>query len=134
MKNKNSSKEHYDKPFYAKKSTKLFEILIVLILPGILFVISNRLGYDSVLGIALGVLGYVINIVLVWRILKLHKTGFHEIGLARPKSWLRTVLLGIGVSIVTIITNVALQVLILNLFSSWIGPVDACMHFMLEPC
>ena len=76
---------------------------------------GTRLGAGTFLGGMLITLGYILTILVASVILKLQRTGWLEIGLARPNSWPRTVFLGIATLVGTFLVVNVVQLTILNL-------------------
>ena len=76
---------------------------------------GTRFGAGTFLGGMLITLGYILTIVAATVVLKLGGTGWREIGLARPNSWPRTVLLGIMTLVGTFLVINAVQWIALNL-------------------
>jgi membrane protease YdiL (CAAX protease family) len=70
----------------------------------------------------------VLTIVLASLVLRSRGTGWREIGLARPDSWRRTVLLGVGVTVGTILMGVALRGIMQNLPGPAIRPSDQSQY------
>jgi hypothetical protein len=56
--------------------------------------------------------------------LKLRGSSWRQIGLARPQSWKRTILLGITVLVALLVMNITLQVIALNLPGAEVAPID----------
>ena len=77
-------------------------------------------------------LGYAISILVASFVLKSRGSSWQEIGLARPGSWLRTVLLGIGALVTLFIMTIALQVIALNLPWFEVLPIDQSRFNLLE--
>jgi hypothetical protein len=90
----------------------------------VLGIIGTRLGTDTLLGGMIVTLGYILSILVATVLLKLRGSSWTQIGLARPQSWKRTVLLGIGVLIALIVMNLAVQVIALNLPGAEVAPID----------
>jgi membrane protease YdiL (CAAX protease family) len=107
-----------------RKSRILFEILITF-LPIIVFgFIGTRIGTSTFLGGMIVTLGYVASILIATVILKIQGSSWSQIGLSRPHSWKRTIFLGIGVLLIAIVMNIALQVIALNLPGAEVQPID----------
>jgi len=85
---------------------------------------GTRLGAGTFLGGMLITLGYILTIVVASVVLKLGGTGWREIGLARPNSWPRTVLLGIMTLVGTFLVINAVQWIALNLPGLAAEPAD----------
>ena len=102
----------------------LLEILAVFTPIGVLGYVGTRVGTDTYLGGAIVNLAYALGVLVGWGLLRRRGSGWLEIGLARPKSWLRTVLLGIGALFGAIIAITAVQVIALNLPGVVVEPLD----------
>ncbi len=74
--------------------------------------IGEWVGDGTVLGAVLINLGYVLSLVFATVALKRRGSGWRQIGLARPDSWPKTVLLGMGVMVAALLASVALQMLL----------------------
>jgi CAAX protease family protein len=103
----------------------LLEIAVVFVPLYILLFISNWLGGDdflplggglSLLGSPLVNLGLVVTIAIFWVVSKRRGSTWSDFGLARPKSWGRTILLGIGVTLGMIVAFTFLMPLITQAF------------------
>ena len=103
----------------------LLEIAVVFVPLYVLLFISNRLGGDdflplggglSLLGSPLVNLGLVVTIAIFWAVSKRRGSTWSDFGLARPKSWVRTILLGIGVTLGMIVAFNFLMPLITQAF------------------
>jgi len=93
----------------------LLDILIVFA-PLLLFGgIGEFLGDGTPLGAGLIYLAYVLSIAIATVVLKSRSSGWREIGLAQPDSWLKTVLLGIGTFVGFIVVTVIVQTILANL-------------------
>jgi hypothetical protein len=108
------------------------EILIVFLPILVLGIIGTRLGTDTLLGGILVTLGYVLSILVASVVLKLKGSSWRQIGLARPQSWKRTILLGIGVLVALLIMNIALQVVAINLPGVEVPAIDQSRFNPLE--
>jgi len=92
----------------------LLEIAVVFIPSGALYIINARYGSEFIslggnvvlLGGPLLWVGMVISLTAVWISSRIRGIGWKEFGLARPKSWVRTALLSIGVYVGFIIAYV----------------------------
>ncbi|MEW6405716.1 MAG: CPBP family intramembrane glutamic endopeptidase [Chloroflexota bacterium] len=107
------------------KLTILPEIAVVFVPLYVLLFISNRLGGDdflplggglSLLGSPLVNLGLVVTIAIFWVVSKRRGSTWSDFGLARPKSWVRTILMGIGVTVGMIVAFMFLMPLITQAF------------------
>jgi membrane protease YdiL (CAAX protease family) len=86
----------------------VLEIAVVFIPLYVLLTISNRLGGDDFVPLGGGLsllagplvnLGLILTIVIFWVVSKIRGSTWSDFGLARPKSWVRTILMGIGVTV-----------------------------------
>jgi membrane protease YdiL (CAAX protease family) len=103
----------------------LLEIAVVFVPLYVLLFISNRLGGDdflplggglSLLGGPLVNLGLVVTIAIFWVVSKIRGSTWSDFGLARPKSWGGTILMGIGVTLGIVVSFVLLASLIQLVF------------------
>jgi membrane protease YdiL (CAAX protease family) len=109
----------------------LLEIAVVFVPLYVLLFISNRLGGDDFLPLGGGLyllggplvnLGLVVTIAIFWVVSKLRGSTWSDFGLARPKSWGRTILMGVGVTVGIIVSFMFLMPLITLAFPA--PPVD----------
>ena len=114
------------------KSRLLLEILVTFLPIILLGGIGTWLGTDTFLGGTVLILGYALSILVATFVLKSHGRNWQDIGLARPDSWPRTVLLGIGALAALFIMTVLLQMLVLNLPGSEVPPIDQSRFNLLE--
>ena len=110
-----SSNESTNKPGTTRWLKVLAEILVAFLPIFILGTIGTILGGGTFLGGAIIHAGYLLSILVAWCVLRLHGTGWREIGLARPKSWLRTAFLGFGTALIVIALILVISNIILNL-------------------
>jgi hypothetical protein len=99
----------------------LLEIAIVFVPLYVLLAISNRLGGDDFTPLGGGLIlagGPLVNLGLLlfaatfWVVSKLRGSTWSDFGLARPKSWGRTILTGLGVTLGMLVSFVVLTSLI----------------------
>lgn len=109
---------------YKNKSVILLEILAAFLPILVLGGIGTWLGTDTFLGGMFVTLGYGFSILVATFGLKSRGSSWLDIGLARPDSWPRTVLLGIGTLVALLIMTIALQVIALNLPWVEVPPID----------
>lgn len=102
----------------------LVDIAAACVPLAVLGTIGARLGADTALGSIVINLAYVLCIVVASVMLRLRGTGWREIGLARPKSWPRTVFLGIGALVGAILVMNVVQGIALNLSGLEMAPPD----------
>jgi len=74
--------------------------------------IGELIGDGTALGAVLINLGYLLSLVFATVTLKRRGSGWRQIGLARPDSWPKTVLLGIGVMVAALLASVTMQLLV----------------------
>ena len=115
-----------------QKARRLLEILVAFLPILIIGFIGTSLGTDTLLGGMLVTLGYVLSIAVATIVLKRKGSGWSQIGLARPKSWPRTVLLGIGALVALFLMTIALQVVAINLPGAEVSPIDQTRFNPLE--
>jgi membrane protease YdiL (CAAX protease family) len=120
--------EHADDQHKMNRAGILRDILVVLTPWAILGGIGERLGDDTTLGGVMITLAYVLSVVLATIVLKRRGSGWREIGLARPDSWRKTILLGLGAFVVTTLAYIAIQVIVQNLPGLEIAPADKSNH------
>ena len=103
----------------------LLEIAVVFVPLYVLLFISNRLGGDDFLPLGGGLallggplvnLGLVVTIAIFWVVSKIRGSTWSDFGAARPKSWGRTILLGIGVTVGIVVSFILLSSLIQLVF------------------
>ena len=108
MENSKLFQEKSGESLRTNKLAILLEIAVVFVPLYVLLFISNRLGGDdflplggglSLLGSPLVNLGLVVTIAIFWAVSKRRGSTWSDFGLARPKSWVRTILMGIGVTV-----------------------------------
>jgi uncharacterized protein len=124
-----SSKLFQEKSGESLRTNKLailLEIAVVFVPLYVLLFISNRLGGDdflplggglSLMGSPLVNLGLVVTIAIFWAVSKRRGSTWSDFGLARSKSWVRTILLGIGLTVGIIVAVMFLMPLITQAFS-----------------
>ena len=120
--------EHADDQQNMNRAGILRDILVVLTPWVILALIGEWLGDGTTVGGVFITLGYVLGVVLATIVLKRRGSGWREIGLARPDSWRKTILLGLGAFVVTTLAYLAIQVIVQNLPGLEIAPSDKSSH------
>jgi membrane protease YdiL (CAAX protease family) len=90
----------------------------------VLGITGTRLGAGTFLGGMLITLGYILAIVVATVVLKLGGTDWRKVGLARPISWPRTVLLGLAALVGVFLVVTAVQWIALNLPGLVTEPAD----------
>jgi len=117
---------------YMKRLRPLLEILVAFLPIFALGIVGTRLGTDTLLGGTLVTLGYILSILIASVVLKLRGSSWLEIGLARPRSWFRTVLFGIGALVALFIMTIVLQVIAINLPGVEVPAIDQSRFNPLE--
>lgn len=117
---------------YKNKSVILLKILAAFLPILALGGLGTWLGTDTFLGGAIVTLGYAFSILVATFVLKSRGSSWRDIGLARPQSWPRTVLLGIGALAALFTMTILLQVLVLNLPGVKVPPIDQSRFNPLE--
>ena len=125
MENSKLFQEKSGESLRTNKLAILLEIAVVFVPLYVLLFISNWLGGDdflplggglSLLGSPLVNLGLVVTIAIFWVVSKRRGSTRSDFGLARPKSWGRMILLGIGVTLGMIVAFTFLMPLITQAF------------------
>ncbi|HSG14740.1 MAG TPA: type II CAAX endopeptidase family protein [Anaerolineae bacterium] len=108
----------------AKRVALLLGILVAFA-PLLTFAfVGEWLGDGTVIGAMLTNLAYVMSILSATAVLKWFGSGWREIGLARPASWPKTMLLGVGVMVGSLIAALILQAVLQNLLAPEMAPAD----------
>ena len=110
----------------------LLEILVAFLPILLLGITGTILGTDTLPGGMIVTFGYILSILVATVFIKMRGSSWREIGLAKPQSWKRTVLLGAGVLIALLVMNIALQVITLNLPRVEVPPIDQSRFNPLE--
>ena len=97
-----------------KRFRGLQDIVVAFVPLLLLGIIGTRLGAGTFLGGLLITLGYNLSITVAWVVLKMRGSGWRDIGLARPQSWLRTLLLGVVALVGAVIVTVTVQLIAVN--------------------
>jgi membrane protease YdiL (CAAX protease family) len=125
MKNPRPFQEKFGELLRTNKLAILLEIAVVFVPLYVLLIISFRLGGDDFvplggeLVLAAGPLvnlGLILTLAIVWVVSKIRGSTWSDFGLARPKSWGRTILIGIGVTVGFIVSATLLTSLIVLAF------------------
>ncbi len=119
-----SLEERTDGSLNLKRLRSLLEILVAFLPILVLGIIGTRIGTDTLLGGMFVTLGYVLSILVASLVLKLRGSSWRQIGLARPQSWKRTVLIGIGTLVAFFFISIALQVIAINLPGAELPAID----------
>ena len=111
-------------PLIAGKLGGLLDILIIYAPVGILACGGPLLGTGPNLSAMLIHLGYLLMMVVGWRVLKMRGSGWREIAFARPASWPCTLFFAAAMAIALLVLILAVQFVFLNLPGIEIAPVD----------
>ena len=108
MENSQLYQERSGESLRTNKLAILLEIAVVFVPLYVLLFISNWLGGDDFLPLGSGLallasplvnLGLVVTIAIFWAVSKRRGSTWSDFGLARPKNWVFTILLGVGVTV-----------------------------------
>lgn len=115
----------------SSRSATLLETLAVVALPIPMLVMSERIGASTLAGGFLGWAGLMLGLLLVVLSLRLRGEGLAELGLGRPRSWPRTLLLGIALAVVLLVGG---QLLLTYVVQPLLGgrPVDSSRFDVLR--
>jgi hypothetical protein len=127
-----SVRDRENGPLHRKKLGGLLDILVAFVPLAVFGFIGTRLGAGTLFGGTLITSGYILTIIVTSGVLKRRGTGWREIGLARPQSWLRTVLLGIGAMVGAALVSLTVSVIALNLPGLASQPPDVSRFNPLE--
>lgn len=106
-----AASKYTNSPHIMKKLKVLLGMLVAFLPIIVLGTIGTVLDGGTLLGGMLINLGYVLSILITGIMLKRQGSSWRDIGLVRPKSWLRTIVLVIG----TVIALTAISLAILNI-------------------
>ncbi len=121
MKDPKPFQEKLRELLHTNKLAIVLEIAVVFVPLYVLLFLSNRLGGDDFLPLGGGLyllagplvnLGLVVTIAIFWVVSKIRGSTWSDFGLARPKSWGRTILIGIGMTVGIVVSFVLLASLI----------------------
>ena len=107
-----------------KRVFLLLGILVVFAPLLIVGIIGEWLGDGTVSGAVLINLAYVMGIGLATIVLKRLGSGWRGIGMARPASWPKTVLLGLGTLVAYLVITLTMQAVMQNLLAPDMAPAD----------
>ncbi|UCF28110.1 MAG: CPBP family intramembrane metalloprotease [Chloroflexota bacterium] len=129
----NLSIQHYSEDLISKKrTTTLLEILVAFLPLIILGIVGTILGGATLIGGATIYFGYLFSILVASVAMKRNGTGWREIGMARPKSWPRTVLLGFGTAAAALLMILVLTTIATNLPGTEVAEADISRFNPLE--
>lgn len=117
--------EPADSRFSNRKAGALLGILLAFLPLSIMGSIGEWLGDGKVPGAVMLNIGYALSIAAATVILRQRGSGWRKIGLARPSSWRKTALLGVGTVILYIVVgNIAIPALLQLLPLPAAAPAD----------
>jgi membrane protease YdiL (CAAX protease family) len=102
----------------------VLDLLMVFAPLVVMGVIGEFLGDDTALGVVLINLAYVASVVIATFVLRSRGSGWREIGMAKPASWRKTVLLGVGTLIAYLFISIVFQALLVNVLGLAVAPSD----------
>jgi len=118
----------------SQRATRLFKpnrsgyflgILAVFVPLFIVAEIGSSLGTDASFATGLVItLAYLLAIVIATAVLKQQGSGWKELGLARPKSWPKTILMALGAMLVMIALFIVIQIILMNIPGLALQPSD----------
>ncbi len=100
-----SSMEIVSEGRQAKRSSLLLGLLIVFAPLLIVGFVGEWLGDGTIIGAVLINLGYVMSVLMATAVLRRFGSGWREIGMARPASWPKTVMIALGALVVFIVAS-----------------------------
>jgi membrane protease YdiL (CAAX protease family) len=121
MKDLTLSKEKPGELLRTNKLAIVLEIVVMFVPLYAILMISNRLGGDDFTQLGGGLvlagsplvnLGLLVFAVTFWVVAKIRGSTWSDFGLARPKSWGRTILMGVGVTVGILVSFALLSSLI----------------------
>jgi membrane protease YdiL (CAAX protease family) len=87
--------------------------------------IGGSLGADTSFASSLVItLAYLLAIVIATAVLKSQGSGWQELGLARPKSWPKTIVKGLGALLAMIAVIIVFQIILMNIPGLALQPSD----------
>jgi len=101
--------------FQSRPYRNLLEILAVFAPLAVCAYLAQNLGLKTVLSGLVINLGYLLSVLTATVVLKLHGAGWQEIGLAWPRSWVLTILIGVAAVVGSILVMNLVTVVITNL-------------------
>lgn len=111
--------------FTSNRMGQLKGLLAVLVPFVILAEFAGTLGTDTSFATAVVInLAYLLAVILATVVLKGQGLGWRSLGLARPESWKKTILIALGALLVMIVALLATQVLLMNFPGLALEPSD----------
>jgi membrane protease YdiL (CAAX protease family) len=107
------------------KSGHLIGILAVFAPFVIVVLIGGSLGTDTSFASGLVItLAYLLAIVIGTAVLKSQGSGWQELGLARPESWPKTIVMALGAALAMIAVTIVFQIIVMNIPGLALQPSD----------
>ena len=111
--------------FNSSKRGYLVGILAVLAPLAIVGLVGDSLGSDTSLASGLVInLAYLLAIAIATVVLKLQNRGWRDIGLAKPASWSKTILISLGTLMVIVAALIVFQIILVNIPGQVLQPSD----------
>lgn len=118
--------------FKTNKGGHLKGILAVLVPFVIVSLIGGYLGTDISFASALVInLAYLLAIVIATVVLKAQGCGWRDLGLARPESWPKTIVMSLGALLAMIAALIVFQIILMNLPGQVLQPSDQSEYLPL---
>ena len=102
----------------------VLDLLMVFAPFAVLGFIGEFLGDGTVVGAILINLAYVFSVVIATFVLKSRGSSWREIGLARPASWRKTILLAASTLFAYIVVTIVFQAILVNVLGLTVAPSD----------
>jgi hypothetical protein len=107
------------------KRGHLIGILAVFVPFAIVGLIGGALGTDTSFASALVItLAYMLAIAIATAVLKSQGSGWRDLGLARPKSWPKTIFMALGAMLAVIAAMLVFQIILMNIPGLALQPSD----------
>lgn len=111
--------------FTSDKRGHLIGILAVFVPFVIVGLIGESLGTDTSFASGLVItLTYLLGMVIATAVLKAQGSGWQEIGLARPKSWPKTIVKALGALVAVVAAMIIVQIILANIPGLALQPSD----------
>ena len=107
------------------KSGHLIGILAVLLPFSVVGLIGDSLGMDTSFASGLVItLAYLLAIVIATAVLRSQGSGWRALGLARPESWPKTIVMALGAMLLMIAVTIVFQIILANIPGLALQPSD----------
>jgi len=124
-----STNQSVKRLFNSKKSGHLIGILAVFLPFVTVALIGDSLGTDISFASALVInLAYLLAILIATVVLKSQGSGWRTLGLARPKSWPKTILMALGALLALIAALLGFQIILMNIPGLALQPSDQSQY------